>query len=79
MRYKEIVKTDYSLRALICPNCGTATSGEEETCLKCGEILFNLCKNKHKNKANARFCSKCRELTLYYLKGYLKNWKDEIN
>lgn len=107
MKYTSNIEIDENKKAKICPKCGNEEIKEGNYCSICGLYLINKCTNYEEDtfgnvisecdnvcEANARYCDKCGNKTLFFREGLLpsytkyllpleneiqKKWKEEIN
>lgn len=69
-------------RLRICLKCGTSTfRGGQTKCDKCGQPLYNKCKNPEHKKLLpefARYCPYCGETSTFYESGVLIDWVNDL-
>ncbi|WP_163192417.1 hypothetical protein [Clostridium thermarum] len=68
-------------KALICPRCGNGAIGSyDHHCSECGAYLYQECTDPscdYSPDSNARYCSRCGQVTTFFRDKYLMSWEEE--
>lgn len=90
MIYKAIRTTENG-KALVCPHCDNEELTQGDFCIICGSDIVNRCADMRDSAGehvtvkgcrtilpgNARYCSKCGNESMFFRKGWLRDWRRE--